>query len=159
MNEESLLEFIAKAHRNTYAASKEIKMQNLMKTPFLPGHKCYHFKDGDWEYFDGYTGSEWAPGREIVLYKGKNVWSMAYQGKTSDGLSKDMVEDTFSFLKEALRNFDDREPFRGPRTFSDGDFEYRFWMNGDYTYFTGQEAVSYKGKTIFFQDVMGTLVK
>ncbi|MFA6073748.1 MAG: hypothetical protein WC758_06535 [Candidatus Woesearchaeota archaeon] len=80
MNKELLLEFITKAHKNTYAATKEIKNQNKLKTPFLPGHKCYYFKDGDWEYFDGYAGIEWAPGREVILFQEKPVWSMAYHG-------------------------------------------------------------------------------
>ena len=50
-NRDELLRFIAKAHRNTYAAPKEIRQKSKLKTPFLPGHKCYHFKDGDFEYF------------------------------------------------------------------------------------------------------------
>jgi hypothetical protein len=86
MDKESLLEFIAKAHRNTYAAPKEVKQQNLLKNPFLPGHTCYYFKDGDWKYFDGYAGTEWAPGREVVLYKEKPAWCMAYQGQTPSNI-------------------------------------------------------------------------
>lgn len=32
-------------------------------------------------------------------------------------------------------------------------------MKGDYAYFTGREAVKYKGEEVFFQDVIGSLIK
>jgi hypothetical protein len=159
MDKQLILEFIAKAHRNTYAATKEIKLQHRLKTPFLPGHKCYYFKDGEWEYFDGYSGIEWAPGREVVLFQNKPIWSMSYQGQTPEGLSDKFIEETFDFLKKALRNFDSAMPFRGPAYFKEGDFEYTFEIKGDYRYFTGREAIQHKGKEVFFQDVMGSLIK
>ncbi len=159
MDKESLLEFIAKAHNNTYAADKKTKLKHMMMTPFLPGHKCYYFKDGEWEYFDGYAGAEWAPGREIVVFEGKPIWSMSYQGRTVNGLKKEFVDEAFEFLKKALRNIDSTMPFRGPNKFTDGDFTYTFNMDGDYQYFTGREAIKYKNQEIFFQDVMGEVIK
>ncbi len=159
MDEESLLEFIAKAHKNTYAADKKTKLKHMMMTPFLPGHKCYYFKDGEWEYYDGYAGAESAPGREVVLFQGTPVWSMSYQGKTIDFLRKEFVEETFEFLKKALRSADANMPFRGPSKFTDGDFTYTFNMNGDYRYFTGKESIKYQMTEIFFQDIMGELIK
>ena len=56
-------------------------------------------------------------------------------------------------------NFDENMPFRGPKEFSDGDFKYIFEMEGDYDYFKGQERILYKRKSVFFQDVMGSLIK
>lgn len=159
MDKDSLLEFIAKAHQNTYAAPKEIKLKYRMDVPFLPGHKCYYFRDGDWEYFDGYSGIERAPGSEVVLYKEQSVWRMSYQGCTVNGLSPDFVEEMFGFLKEALRNFDKHAPFRGPSLFLKEDFRYTFSVDGDYTYFTGKESITYKGIELFFQDVIGSIVK
>ena len=159
MDEKSLLEFIARAHGNTYAAPKEIKFLYSCKIPILEKHKDYDFTDGDWRYHDSYAGSIWAPGREVVFYKGEPVWSMAYQGKTIDGLSEELVDETFTFLKTALINADERMPFRGPRAFAKGDFDYRFLMTGDYRYFTGEEAIAYKRTIIFTQNVMGILVK
>ena len=49
-------------------------------------------------------------------------------------------------------------PFRGLDGFKEGDFEYRFSFEGDYSYFVGREAVLYKGEEVFFQDVMGSLI-
>ena len=43
--------------------------------------------------------------------------------------------------------------------FFDSDFKYTFEMEGDYDYFKGQERILYKGESVFFQDVMGSLIK
>jgi hypothetical protein len=162
-DKEELLAFIAKAHRNTYAAPKEIRKRSRMEIPFLPGHKCYLFEDGEWKYYDGYAGEDWAPGREVVLYKGQPIWSMSYQGRftASFGNGEFFGDSTFKFLRQALMNFDDKMPFRGPSTFESLDFKlfrYNFKMNGDYEYFTGKEEVSFDNDVIFFQDVMGEVI-
>ncbi len=158
--ESELLGFIAKAHRNTYAAPPEVRKKHKLETPFLPGHKCYSFKDGEWSYFDGYAGSEWAPGREVVLLNGNPVWAMSYQGKHNEGYPSEFFQnDVFPFLKQALTNMDDSMPFRGPKEFTRGDFRYVFEMKGDHSYFTGRESITHKGIEVFFQDVMGELIK
>lgn len=159
IDKKSLLEFIAEAHRHTYAAPKEVKSKCKCKTPILPGHKDYHFRDRDWEYHDSYAGSFWAPGGEVVFLKGNPIWRMSYQGQTIEGLTEEFIEETFEFLKKALRNFSDELPFRGPARFREGDFEYTFSIKGDYRYFTGKESINYKNKQVFFQDVMGELIK
>ncbi len=85
MDKKTLLAFIAKAHKHTYAAPKDVRLQHKCEVPILEGHK-------------------------------------------------------------------DNE-------FSEGDFKYTFEMEGDYDYFKGQERILYKGKSVFFQDVMGSLIK
>jgi len=32
-------------------------------------------------------------------------------------------------------------------------------MKGNYEYFIGKETITHEGKEVFFQDVMGTLIK
>lgn len=159
MDKEFLLEFIAKAHRNTYAAPKEIKAKHKCETPILLGHKDYDFVDGDWAYHDSYAGSSWAPGREVVFYEGLPVWCMSYQGQTLEELSEELIEQTFTFLKKALMNFDEAVPFRGPPQFKEGDFEYSFEFTGNYRYFVGRESIKHNGKEVFFQNIMGSLIK
>ena len=159
MDKEHLVQFIAKAHRNTYAAPKEIKSKYQCKTPILPEHKDYHFTEGDWSYHDSYAGSAWAPGREVVFQNMVPVWCMSYQGQTVVGLSEEFIGETFEFLKKALRNFTDKIPFRGLDGFEEGDFKYSFQFEGDYSYFVGRESVTHRGKEVFFQDVMGSLIK
>lgn len=65
----------------------------------------------------------------------------------------------FPFLKKALMTITEDLPFRGPREYVEGDFRYSFEMSGDYTYFTRQEKIEYKGKAVFVLDVMRDLVK
>jgi hypothetical protein len=160
INRDELLGFIANAHKHTYAAPKEIKKQHKLETPFLPGHKCYYFKDGEWEYYDGYAGGGWAPGREVVLLRGNPIWAMSYQGKHNENYPENFFQDeVFPFLKKALMNIDDSMPFRGPKEFNEGDFRYSFDINGDYKYFTSKEIITHKGIEVFFQDIMGELIK
>lgn len=160
MDKKTLLDFISKAHKNTYAAPKEIRKQHRCEIPILDGHKDYKFTEGDFSYYDSYAGKNWAPGREVVFFKSNPIWCMSYQGQHDPEYDDNFFQEkAFLFLKKALMNFDDSMPFRGPKEFSDGDFKYTFEMDGDYDYFKGQERIFYKGKSIFFQDVMGTLVK
>ena len=157
---EALLKFIAKAHRHTYAAPKEVRKQHKCATPILPGHKDYHFVDGVWAYHDSYAGNDWAPGREVVFLNDNPVWAMSYQGKPAMDLGDQFFQErAFPFLREALMNFKDELPFRGPGAFEKTLFKYEFRMEGDYDYFTGRERVLFDCSTIFFQDVMGELIK
>jgi len=159
MDPNELIKFIAKAHRNTYAAPAEVKKKYKCEVPILPEHKDYDFTEGDWRYHDSYAGQNWAPGREVVFFQGKAVWCMAYQGKVIDELTEQEVEEVYGVLKKAMMNFSDDEPFRGPANFKEGDYEYSFTFKGDYKYFVGRENITYKGKELFFQDVMGALIK
>ena len=158
MDEESFLEFIAKAHKHTYAAPADVKAKYRCENPILQGHKDYDFIDGDWRYHDSYAGQLWAPGKEVVFYKDNPVWCMSYQGQAAEGLQDDFIEKVYLFLKKALRACTPDTPFRGPPSFKEGDFEYEFAIKGDYQYFTGRESIKHKGKEVFFQDVMGSLI-
>jgi len=159
LDKNSLLKFITFAHKNTYAAPQEIKFKYKCKTPILEGHRDYDLIDGDWRYHDSYAGIHWAPGREVVFFKEQPVWCMSYQGQTADGLTDNFIEKLFEFLKSVMRNIDEKAPFRGPKSFKDKDFEYSFVMKGDYKYFIGRESIIYKSKIVFFQDVIGELIK
>lgn len=158
---DQLLEFIAKAHQHTYAAPPEVRKQHKCATPILPGHKDYHFVDGDWAYHDSYAGSQWAPGREVVFYQDQPVWCMSYQGQHNDIYSeKFFQEQVFPFLKRALQKFDPEMPFRGPSNYQERDFRYSFDLSdGDHEYFIARESITFKNEEVFFQDVMGELIK
>lgn len=160
IDKRKLLSFIAKAHKNTYAAPKEIKRKYKCKKPILPGHKDYNFQEGDWEYHDSYAGSIWAPGKEVIFFKGKPVWAMSYQGRHNEEFSEEFFQNkVFPFLQRALMQTPNNIPFRGPVEFTEEDFEYSFNIIGNWQYFTGREKILYKGLEIFFQDVMGELIK
>ena len=160
MDKIALIAFITKAHRHTYAAPNEVRKRHLCEIPVSQGHTDHEYSEGDLRYHDSYAGSTWAPGREVVFYKEDPIWCMAYQGQNNSEYGEQFFqEQAFPFLKRALMNFEDGTPFRGPREFSEGDFKYTFEMHGDYDYFKGQERISYKGDSVFFQDVMGSLIR
>lgn len=110
---------------------------------------------------DSCRAGEWGYESEIPEdIKLKPVWAMSYQGKHNEDFSSDFFQnEAFPFLKRALMNMDDSMPFRGPKEFVDGDFRYAFELKGDYQYFTGRESITHKGIEVFFQDVMGELIK
>ena len=159
MNKESLLEFIAKAHKHTYAAPDGIRRQFKCKKPILPGHEDYDFVDGNWRYHDSFAGQFWAPGREVVFFQNNPVWSMAYQGVVRLDMTGDFIEHVYDFLKKSLMKCQAKCPFRGPYQFKQGDFEYTFRMRGNYSNFTGRETIKYKSQQVFFQNVIGGLIK
>lgn len=157
INKKELLEFIHKAHQNTYAASKEIKKQYNVD-PILPDHKDYDFKEEEWRYHDSYAGWFWPPGKEIIFYREKTVWCMSYQGKALSE-NKIFVEEIYAFLKRALLHVNKSNPFRGPKKYTEKEFTYTFNYEGNYEYFIGREQITHKKKEVFFQDVMGSLIK
>ena len=160
MDKTVLLAFIARAHRHTYAAPDEIGNMHLCKVPVLQGHTDHEYSEGDLKYHDSYAGTIWAPGREVVFYRGEPIWCMAYQGQHNSAYDDVFFqEQAFPFLKRALMSFDDNIPFRGPTEFCEDDFKYAFEMKGDYDYFKGQETLFYKGDRVFSQDIMGSLIK
>ena len=160
MEKEPLLEFILKAHQHTYAAPKDIKRIHKCETPTLPGHKDYHYTDKDWAYHDSYAGKTWAPGREVVFFRNKPVWCMSYQGRHDPTIPDTTYQEIiFPFLQKALRQTTPEMPFRGPEHFEEEHLTYTFHMEGNYTYFTGKETITYKGITIFFQHIMGELIQ
>jgi hypothetical protein len=159
VDKNALLEFIWKAHQNTYAAPKDIRLLHKTEKSVLHGFIGYAFADGDWKYHDSYAGRRWPPGREVVFFKDIPVWCMSYQGKVSDNLDEQEVNSVYSFLKIALRKADRETPFRGPSKFLEADLEYVFRLNGNYAYFTGRESVVREGTEVFFQDIMGSLIK
>ena len=151
---QELAEFLVRAKVSTYAGDgKEV-------APQRPGFNELEYMEGDLEYRDSYTGFYCAPGQEIVRFKGKPIWSMAYNG----GMIKKYQSDeafssmTFAFLKEALKMIDKSRPFRGPESFIDGDFEYIDKSEGDITLFNGCEKILYKGEKVFEQRYMGGLI-
>ncbi|MBI4450480.1 hypothetical protein HY642_00770 [Candidatus Woesearchaeota archaeon] len=68
------------------------------------------------------------------------------------------AKQTFAFLKKALQRVEASRPFRGPRYFVDGDFEYVDESEGDITRFKGIERIFFKGKEVFSQDYIGGLI-
>lgn len=151
---QDLARFLVKAKKNTYAGGgKEIASQR-------PDFKELEFIEGDFEYRDSYFGLYQAPGQEVVRYKGKPVWLMAYSGGMKKQYHKDLdfAEQTFAFLVKALSQVEESKPFRGPDSLKEGDYEYINKVDGDISQFRGRESILYKGEEVFLHDYIGELV-
>ena len=160
MEERQLLNFIAQAHKHTYAAPAEIRKLYRCTVPILEGHKEYDYSVGDFRYHDAYAGSYRAPWREIVFFQETPIWCMAYQGQHNPNHDESFFqEQAFPFLRRALMQTDDAMPFRGPSRYEEGYFIYTFEMQGDYRYFTGKEKIIYQGEVVFSQDIMGSIIQ
>ena len=163
-----LARFLVKAKVAAYAgdggAAKRIER---------PGFKELEFSEGDWHYRDSYAGFFMAPGQEVVRFKDVPVWAMAYAGgmlaqyrpdchpnitkDTSDAMVG-FAKQTFSFLKESLRNVPLEQPFRGPPRFENGLWRYENVINGCIDDFNGQEWVFFKHTVVFRQEYIGGLI-
>jgi len=154
VDQKKLANFLVKAKKQSYAGDgKKV-------TPQRPGFEELEYSDGDYVYRDSYTGFLSAPGQEIVRFKGTAIWSMAYSGgmKKEFHNNRKFVERVFTFLKKALSRVTEDMPFRGPKNFKEGDFEYSNEFEGDITNFKGHEKILFKGKEVFSQDYVGGLI-
>ena len=154
MNLLELAQFLVKAKKNAYAGGeKEI-------SPQRQGFREMEYQVGDWYYRDSFTGFFQAPGQEVVYYKEKPVWAMAYSGGMRKELHGNAVfaKKTFEFLIKCLSQVEENKPFRGPRNFSEGDFSYEMQAKGDITDFSGKEKIFFKGKEVFKQFFIGGVI-
>jgi hypothetical protein len=155
---QNLLQFMYEAHINTYAAPREVNQKHQLLPPKNAGHIEFLYTKGPWSYHDSYVGEQNAPGKEIIYYNGQPVWTMSYQSKlhTDDA---GIVFETYEFLKEALSNNTPEQPFRGPKEYEKGGFTYSFIIQqGDIKEFMGKEEIYYKGKLVYTNHTMGTLI-
>ena len=154
LNLEELAKFLVKAKSNTYAGDGN------KISPQRPGFKELEYIGGNLEYRDSYSGFYLAPGQEIVRFKEKPVWSMAYSGGMVPEYhkNKDFAKQTFKFLKKALLRVEESRPFRGPEYFQEGDYEYINSNEGTISDFKGTEKILYKGKEVFKQNYIGSLI-
>lgn len=150
-----LKKFLVNANAKGYAGDgKEFT------PPQRPGFEELEYAEGDWLYHDSYSGHYLAPGQEVVYFKGKPIWAMAYAGgmKFKYHGIKDLTHETFVFLKKALLATDPEKPFRGPEKFKEGEWQYVSKVTGDIKDFTGSEKI-YKGdKLVFKQNFIGGII-
>lgn len=155
LNLKELAEFLIEAKKETYANinAKEIKPQR-------PDFKELEYKKKFWEYRDSYCGFYFAPGQEIVRFNTVPVWAMAYSGGMYKKYHGDLnfAKDTFNFLKIVLSKVNINQPYRGPKTYKKGKYEYVNVVKGDITDFSGTEKIYFNGKIVFKQKYVGGLI-
>ncbi len=134
---DSLVCFIVKAKRETYA-SKKGKVDSLRS-----GSQDYIFRDGEYTYYDSFFGSSFFSGQEVVYKKDQTIWSMNYYGR--------VLDDRFSgdFLKEALLQANNEYPYRGIELYKKGEYTYIMAVDGDINSFNGDEKIYYRSDKIY----------
>ncbi|MFH0962057.1 MAG: DUF5680 domain-containing protein [archaeon] len=156
--EKALIDFIVFAKRNSYAKSGE---GGEKKNP--DGSKELSLKKGNFSYSDRYYGSRQFSGIETVFFKEVPVWSMVYTGAVvvaGGGAGGEIWEKKGSpFLKKCLGKVTPAAPFRGPEHFSSGKFSYENRLVGNFSFFSGSEAIRLDRKVIFVLSYSGGLVK
>jgi len=147
-----LSEFLAKAKRSTFAeGDNQIESSRKGSIDFL-------FQEGDLTYRDSYFGGTYDIGQEIVWQNDKPIWGMNYMGGMKEGYQH-LAKQTFKFLRRCLKLVDSSMPFRGPKNYQEGDFEYFNKIEGDITRFSGLEKISFKGEEIYRRIYHGGLIK
>lgn len=141
MNQE-LNKFLVQAKKSTYAAAKGDSKKILPD-----GSKEFTFADGDYFYRDRYFGSNPFSGQEVVFFKDKVVWAMNYYGSILDRTLNE--KEVYEFLKKALLNVLENEPYRGPREFSSGDLRYSVNIETRDNVFIGHEAIYLENKKVY----------
>ncbi|MFH1188971.1 MAG: DUF5680 domain-containing protein [bacterium] len=148
--------FLGQATLRTYAGN------GPTIDPAEPGLKELEFSDGDWYYKDSYTGFFQSWGREVIWHTDKPIWNQLYGGGMVPTFhdNPEFAHETFSFLKKALSDGDKITSFqpRGPKQFTDNEWEYICEWNGDITRFAGHEKILFKNEIVFTHDFFGGLI-
>lgn len=147
LNTDVLTCFIVKAKKSTYAAKK-----NKVTSSRKDSHD-YIFKENDYKYYDSYFGSSSFSGQEIVYKNDKACWSMNYYGQA---LNHHFNGD---FLKEALLQVSEENPYRGPKICIKGEYTYISNVVGDINSFNGDEKIYYQSQLIYECLFHGGIIK
>jgi len=145
-----LQEFISEAHKSTYASGK---LPRVLKT----GGKQFIYKLGGFKYIDTYFGSDNFIGTEVVKEAGKVVWGMSYYGFI---LGEEVnSKDIFVFLQKMLSKSKPGMLLRGPKSWKQKSWSYRYSYKGSFSNFTAHEVVKYKGRKIYQARFNGGRIK
>ncbi|PUU90465.1 MAG: XRE family transcriptional regulator [Halanaerobium sp.] len=147
MEKDTIINFLLKAKKSTYAAKgAEVESSRPQS------HDLKYQKD-QLLYIDSYLGGEHFAGEEAVWIKETPVWAMNYYGRVlAAGFEGD-------FLKEALLNVTAEMPYRGPAEYVKDDLKYKCSLKGDFEYFKGYEAIYKKDNKVYECRFHGGIIK
>ena len=145
----NLERFLIEAKKQTYANANIEKIQST------------RLNSNDYEYKKDnmvYHGTKFI-GEEVVYINNKTCWAMNYHGVTLDESLGEVAMD--KALRPALMMVgkDNIIPVRGPKEFVNGEYKYKFDVDGDLNYFNGTETVYKNNIKIFELKCSGGLVE
>lgn len=152
----NLVQFLVKAKINTYATEGEGGERVLDD-----GCRELIYEEAGFKYRDRYYGFDPFVGEEVVFENDKAIWGMNYYGAIYPKklIMGDLVGQFLGFLKDSLRQVDEKNPFRGPEKYQERGFEYTNQVEGDVERFIGKEKIFYKGEEVYSLDYHGGLIK
>ncbi len=124
------------------------------ETKEADGSTTLSYESGEWKFHDNYFGGEPYGGRTVYFYKGKPVHLTVFYGYTEQVENPDEV---YKFLRKSLRSAD-KEEFRGPKEFKEGNLLYTSKLEGDLEKFTLEEKIFRDGQEIYKAYFFGGLV-
>lgn len=139
MSNKDIVHFITEAKKNAYASGG-----GLASKPTRPGAKDIPYQKDKWSYLDSYYGELDFMGEEVVWEQDRAIWGMNYRGDTYEEIAGFP-----QFLLEALMRVPDDAPYRGPKHYANGPFEYFCEWSGSVESFHGNEYVTYEGSRIY----------
>lgn len=137
---EDLVSFLLRAKTHTYAAGAAAVRSSR------PASHDLEFREEPYLYIDTYLGGFAFLGEEAVWKNGVALWGMNYYGRM---LIAEIPAGFSDFLKHALMLVPPEAPFRGPRLFKEGDFEFRCDWSGGLEAFTGEEFIFFNSQPIY----------
>ena len=145
--DKSIVSFLIRAKQATYAG------KGAETASSRTGSHDLVYRENNLMYYDTYLGGDRFAGEEALWISDVPYWSMNYIGRvTGSPFSGD-------FLKEALLHVPEHMPYRGPEKYVTGDYVYSCFPEGEFGWFQGKEAISYRGQMIYECVFHGGLIK
>ncbi|WP_163834036.1 DUF5680 domain-containing protein [Spartinivicinus ruber] len=110
------------------------------------------YTEGDYHYRDHYFGFRQFGGEEVVWLNQQPLWQMLYFGHI---IPSQVCEPVFAFLQKALQQPDMMLPLRGPKQFSQDQWQYQLTIEGGLQQFQGIEKVLLVDKLVYQMHLMG----
>ncbi len=152
--EKDFITFLVKAKQSTYAAHQP----QYRVEPILSNSTQYEFRQGALLYRDIYFGMRYFVGQEIVYHTSEPIWGMSFAGGVSPELPEVEINDVYDFLRVALREITREHPFRGPKNYERESYTYTNRVLGDFKRFSGTEAISHVGRSVYQLNYSGGLL-
>ena len=149
MDFDTLRRFLIEANRAGYASGEARQWINEADRS-----TSIVYQSGAWKMHDNFFGGEPYGGRLVVFYEDRPVWMMVYYGWSE----AEDIGPIYGFLREALKEMPERNPYRGPEKFVDGKMTYTNQWHGHIGWFTGEETISFDGKEVYRGTYAGGLV-
>lgn len=147
--ENKMKKFLSQSRASTYASGK--------KPEIIKGLKIYIIEKGDLEYRDSYYDQHLIfQGQEVILEKGKPIWSMSYRGSAVEETD---TEEVFGFLQNILKEHSDQVRLPGDREYIDVDWRYEDHCDGDIKDFNGFEEIYLNKKLVHWMKYFGGEIK